>query len=214
MKLLKIGSNSENDIVINDDDSVSQFHAELFWDGKDILVISDKESTNGTFVNGRRIHDAKRLKELDIVKVGGKLIDWHTYLNLAEKTKNEVVKEKNEKIEKPKKNRWISRYFLFSDNEYLSGGRYFVRTFVQYMLVGLFGLGLYMSAVTSYKRAKSINKQGEGSVMWGIWGFLKVPLIFVLSMNPDLVMIQLIFVTIPHLYLWFSNGNPELKIQS
>lgn len=213
MKLLKIGSNSENDIVINDDDSVSQFHAELFWDGKDILVISDKESTNGTFVNGRRIHDAKRLKELDIVKVGGKLIDWNSFIYDDSVTVVEVENTERKQSQNSKPT-FMSKYFSFNDGEYISGARYFYRTLLQYPLIVLFGLGLYLQAVTCYKRGKSLNNKGEGSVLWGIYGFVRYPIGIAMSFEESLVILQLLLFGIPHLYLWFSNGNPELKIQS
>ena len=46
---------------------VSKEHAELF-ERDSALWIRDLESTNGTYVNGERIHDAVRLKEGDIVQ--------------------------------------------------------------------------------------------------------------------------------------------------
>lgn len=65
-----IGRTAGNDVVI-DDPSVSKFHASLAaTDGE--LLVADTGSTNGTFVNGRRISYGKatRLSDTDIVKFG------------------------------------------------------------------------------------------------------------------------------------------------
>lgn len=48
---------------------VSQLHARLFRDGKD-LHLEDLGSTNGTFLNGRKIGPAAKLKRGDRIKVG------------------------------------------------------------------------------------------------------------------------------------------------
>ena len=108
MKILKIGSDRKNDIWINDDATVSRFHAELFWNGVDlqkspIVLITDKDSTNGTFVNGVKIEEPHQLEKLDILKVGTTLIDWMGYLN----DERENQKEKFEK--KKKSNNSISK---------------------------------------------------------------------------------------------------------
>ncbi|MCS6802694.1 MAG: FHA domain-containing protein [Chloroflexota bacterium] len=63
-----LGRALDNDIVL-DDRSVSRYHAQLrAADGK--LVIVDLQSTNGTFVNGRRVTGAARLKDGDSVRLG------------------------------------------------------------------------------------------------------------------------------------------------
>ena len=47
--------------------SVSKQHAELFQDGER-LVLRDLGSTNGTYVNGEKLHDAIDLNEGDLVQ--------------------------------------------------------------------------------------------------------------------------------------------------
>lgn len=70
---IKIGRDVEGPCVLNVPASykkVSRRHASLVWhDGT--VSIEDNESSNGTFVNGRRIAKTK-IKEDDIVCLGGK----------------------------------------------------------------------------------------------------------------------------------------------
>jgi pSer/pThr/pTyr-binding forkhead associated (FHA) protein len=66
-----VGRTKENDIAI-DDSSVSKLHASLMVDPNDCLIVADTGSTNGTFVNGRRIAYGKAvvLTTADKVKFG------------------------------------------------------------------------------------------------------------------------------------------------
>jgi len=49
-----VGRSDENDVVLADDDRASRHHAAITWDGSR-CTITDFDSTNGTFVNGRRL---------------------------------------------------------------------------------------------------------------------------------------------------------------
>jgi len=52
-QVIRIGRQLENDIVLHEE-FVSRFHAEIrLEDGK--YILQDKDSTGGTFVNGRKI---------------------------------------------------------------------------------------------------------------------------------------------------------------
>lgn len=53
MKLFKIGSNSKCDIVLNSP-YVSGLHAELTSLPEGNFILEDKNSTNGTTVNGKK----------------------------------------------------------------------------------------------------------------------------------------------------------------
>jgi ABC-type multidrug transport system ATPase subunit/pSer/pThr/pTyr-binding forkhead associated (FHA) protein len=66
---VRIGRDSDNDIVIDDDLLVSRHHAEVRRRGDGGWEIVDLRSHNGTFVNGRRI-DSARLDERDAVGIG------------------------------------------------------------------------------------------------------------------------------------------------
>lgn len=64
-----VGRGSESDIQLAQD-SVSRLHAELRVGQNGSLTVSDLNSKNKTYVNGRRIGSAKRLNSGDIVKFG------------------------------------------------------------------------------------------------------------------------------------------------
>jgi FHA domain-containing protein len=66
-EMATIGRRSDNVIVI-DDPAVSAHHACVFRDG-DHDVVRDLESTNGTFVNDKRV-SSQRLRNGDVVAIG------------------------------------------------------------------------------------------------------------------------------------------------
>lgn len=68
-KLIKIGRDSSNDILI-EDASISRSHAEFFIDGERNIFLTDLNSTYGTFVNGIRILEPVVLKMTDNVTLG------------------------------------------------------------------------------------------------------------------------------------------------
>ncbi len=53
-----------------DDDKVSRKHAEIGLYGPGAYVLRDLASTNGTYVNGRRISEKRKLKAGDMIGVG------------------------------------------------------------------------------------------------------------------------------------------------
>jgi len=57
------------DIVLGDT-KVSRKHAEIGLYGPGAYVLRDLASTNGTFVNGRRVSEKTKLKHWDLVRVG------------------------------------------------------------------------------------------------------------------------------------------------
>jgi len=65
-----LGREADNAIVLQDD-AVSSYHAEFHYtQSKDTVTIQDLESSNGTFVNGKRIHKAQSLYHEDQIRVG------------------------------------------------------------------------------------------------------------------------------------------------
>ena len=65
---LVIGRRGECDVVLQDD-AVSGRHARISWD-TDSWQVEDLHSTNGTFVNGRRVTQPVRLKTGDALRIG------------------------------------------------------------------------------------------------------------------------------------------------
>ncbi len=66
--LLRIGRDPANDFVV-DDIEVSRNHAKITC-YEDIYKIEDLNSTNGTFLNGRRISIPEKLKDGDLISLG------------------------------------------------------------------------------------------------------------------------------------------------
>ena len=106
--------------------------------------------------------------------------------NLKNASKESVVKDKS-----------FRRFFTY-DDEYISGTTYFLRsilnTFLSFLLIGI-----YMNSVTAYKRSKSLGNSDSTSNIWAIWGFLTI----FLAYTPAVIITN----TVPHWYLWFSNGK-------
>jgi FHA domain len=70
-KRLNVGRVSDNDLSL-DDASVSKIHAALLMNQQGTLLVADTGSTNGTYINGRRISygEARTIEEGDVVGFG------------------------------------------------------------------------------------------------------------------------------------------------
>ncbi len=68
---LNVGRVSDNDISLNDS-SVSKIHATVMMNLEGTLLVADTGSTNGTFINGRRISygEARVIEPGDVVSFG------------------------------------------------------------------------------------------------------------------------------------------------
>jgi hypothetical protein len=101
MRIIKIGKDKSNDIhkALIDDPGVSRIHCEIFLDDEGNVFLTDKDSTNGTFVNGNKIYEPQMLDELDVVRVGNSVVDWKGFI--MNETKEVILeKEKPPIIEK------------------------------------------------------------------------------------------------------------------
>lgn len=78
-KTIRVGRAKDNDIVI-DEVSVSRFHLEIFFDAEGNVFLTDLNSVNGTFVNGKRIVGSVQLNSKDIVRAGvSNSLNWQNY---------------------------------------------------------------------------------------------------------------------------------------
>ena len=70
-KRLSVGRVSDNELSLNDT-SVSKIHAALTMNGEGTLLVADTGSTNGTYINGRRISygEARQIEDGDVVGFG------------------------------------------------------------------------------------------------------------------------------------------------
>jgi pSer/pThr/pTyr-binding forkhead associated (FHA) protein len=69
-----IGRRPANDIPLDWDSEVSRVHAELERTGDEWTVADDGLSHNGTFVGGQRVTGRRRLRDGDVIAVGGSSI--------------------------------------------------------------------------------------------------------------------------------------------
>jgi len=65
----RIGRSSQNDLKLAADPALSRFHAEIRKTNTEFFV-SDLDSRNGTFINGKRVQNSTRLHEGDLISVG------------------------------------------------------------------------------------------------------------------------------------------------
>ena len=78
MRLLKIGRSATNNIVLNSE-RVSTLHAELILLDSGEMLLVDKSSTNGTFVNNKRITPDVEVpvKKGDLIRFADEELNWH-----------------------------------------------------------------------------------------------------------------------------------------
>jgi hypothetical protein len=70
-KRLNVGRAADNELSLNDA-SVSKIHAALLMTGEGTLLVADTGSTNGTYINGRRISygESRLIEDGDVVGFG------------------------------------------------------------------------------------------------------------------------------------------------
>jgi pSer/pThr/pTyr-binding forkhead associated (FHA) protein len=71
---ITIGRRPANDVALDWDSEVSRVHAALERAGDDWTVVDDGLSHNGTFVGGERGTGRRRLRDGDVIAVGGSAI--------------------------------------------------------------------------------------------------------------------------------------------
>jgi len=76
---IRLGRRSEMDVAIPWDGEVSGLHAELQTISGELAIVDDGLSTNGTFVNGRRISGRQRLRDGDRIRVGRTVLAYRTH---------------------------------------------------------------------------------------------------------------------------------------
>ena len=70
-KRLNVGRASDNELTLNDS-SVSKIHAALLMNSEGTLLVADTGSTNGTYINGRRIAygESRPIEDGDVLGFG------------------------------------------------------------------------------------------------------------------------------------------------
>ena len=76
-----LGRGRTSDCVLSDN-AASTTHAEFYFDkSSNVIILKDLDSTNGTFVNGKRITEVKNLRHEDQIRIGRCII---SIINLVE----------------------------------------------------------------------------------------------------------------------------------
>lgn len=117
MRIIKIGSDTNNDMIISGDPAVSRMHMQLFIDDDANVFVTDCKSTNGTYVNGQRIETSIKLETYDILRIANTLINWQQLLldNVDVKEAYETFQDNSSVPElqlEPQKNKSV-RLLLF-----------------------------------------------------------------------------------------------------
>lgn len=76
-QITTIGRRIGMHLPISWDGEVSGLHAELRCVGEELMVVDDGLSTNGTYVNGRRVGGRQRLRHGDRIRVGQTTLAYH-----------------------------------------------------------------------------------------------------------------------------------------
>ena len=80
MKVISFGRASSNDVVINDPMVSSNFHMKLVISDDGKVKVVDCNSTNGTFVNGRKVPGEGYINKGDIIRIGNTMVPWENYV--------------------------------------------------------------------------------------------------------------------------------------
>jgi hypothetical protein len=78
MRVITIGRSSDNDVVISDT-SISRYHLRITEDDSGNFSLDDLNSANGTYVNGKMIHETISLNQGDVVRIGNTTLPWQSY---------------------------------------------------------------------------------------------------------------------------------------
>lgn len=129
MKVVTIGRSKEyNDIVVNDD-KVSRNHLQMVMDDNGNYSVLDLNSTNGTYVNGKRISGQVPLKETDELRIGNTVLSWQCYFgSQPQQVPNNPVPPKAP-IEDPSPNRWLI-YIIIGAVLLLAGGGFGLKRYL------------------------------------------------------------------------------------
>jgi pSer/pThr/pTyr-binding forkhead associated (FHA) protein len=73
-----IGRRAESDLAIPWDPQVSGVHAELRLLAGEFTIVDDGLSTNGTYLNGRRVEGRQRLRDGDTIRVGETMLAFRS----------------------------------------------------------------------------------------------------------------------------------------
>lgn len=86
MRTIKIGRSSQNDFVVEGDNSVSRLHAVITISDDGRVLVKDLNSTAGTFVNNQKIFQETLLVPGSVLRLANTTIDWTKVIRVDNKT--------------------------------------------------------------------------------------------------------------------------------
>ncbi|MDR2834625.1 MAG: protein kinase [Bacteroidales bacterium] len=164
-KVVIIGRSADNDIVINDL-KVSRHHLQIIQDETGNFYLADFGSTNGTFVNGKKISGEINLFPNDVIKIGETILPWNSYF--SQNIKKEEIYSQN-----------------IRNETYLNTGK-MPKSYQRLAIVVLFfcivPLGIFLTlpdAIKAYKikdlylkgdikAAQALSKRIRNGIIWSI----------------------------------------------
>jgi hypothetical protein len=144
MKVISFGRASSNDVVVNDPMVSSNFHMKLVVTDDNRVKVVDCNSTNGTFVNGRKVPGEVYINRGDIIRIGNTMIPWENYVTAVPVS----VPGGNTQLAESESNPLALAGFICS---------FFVPV-----------VGVVLSAIGLSKANKSVSKKGKGFAIAGL----------------------------------------------
>lgn len=168
MKLVKIGRSDDNDVVLKNDLNISRNHCEIFQDDEGNIFLTDLESANGCFVNGKKVNGSTMLKTNDIVKLGTTVLPWKDYVDLKTKVLEEIQtpeKKSNDKIDLDDIYKIVDEKIA---NNFKEASQFWiVFGFIFSVLGGWIGFGFGLNyALGNYN--KDVKKNGQVMIIIGV----------------------------------------------
>ena len=96
MIIITVGREINNDIVIPDS-FVGRHHLQLIKDEAGVFFVRDLNSTNGTFVNGKRIQGEVTVDEKDVIRIGNTTLPWISYFAAYNETEISTEETKRQR---------------------------------------------------------------------------------------------------------------------
>jgi pSer/pThr/pTyr-binding forkhead associated (FHA) protein len=170
MKLVRIGRSSENDVVLKNDLNISRNHCEIFQDNEGNIFLTDLESANGCFINGKKVSGSEIINTNDIIKLGTTVLPWKDYieLNLISEKNEIAVKKKNEsdiKINIEDINQIVEEKIAKNFKE--ASGFWIVIGYIFSVLGGWIGFGFGLN-YTLGNYDKETKKNGKTMIIIGV----------------------------------------------
>ena len=138
MKIISVGREIGNDIVISDDSFVGRHHLQLIKDDAGVFFVRDLNSTNGTFVNGQRIKGEIQIEEHDIIRIGNTTLPWISYFVESGETEiesGEISKKKRHRKKSPEERKAKKEKIR---KTFGNIGKWFLRIFASILMMVLF----------------------------------------------------------------------------